>query len=120
MFGIPFLGWDEWRGSTDQRPTFFIKRLVRAFGCAIQVHRFVDADLDGCFHTHPATAYRLILWGGYVEELGDGTKVEWRPGMIGKVPPELEHRIASLRNGKSSWSLWVRGPKVADISVRGC
>lgn len=22
---IPFLTWDEWRGSTDERPTFFIK-----------------------------------------------------------------------------------------------
>jgi hypothetical protein len=112
--------WTEWRGSFDGRPSLLIKKLVRAFGCVAQVHKFVRADDPGCFHTHPALAVRVILRGGYVEELGDGRKVTWRPLRVGVVRPELEHRIDSLLNGRSSWSLWLRGPKIATISVRGC
>lgn len=111
---------DEWRGSFDGRPALWIKKLVKLFGCVAQVHKFVRADDPGCFHTHPAYAVRVILRGGYVEELGDGRRKTWRPGMVGIVPPHLEHRIDSLLNGRESWSLWLRGPKVAKINVRGC
>ena len=114
------ISWDEWRGSIDGRPALWIKKLVRLAGCVIQLHKFVRADDPGCFHTHPAYALRIILRGGYVEELGGGRLVEWRPGMIGIVPPHLEHRIHALRNGRESWSLWVRGPKIKPIKVRGC
>jgi len=112
--------WDEWRGSIDGRPSLWIKKLVRAFGCVVQLHKFVRADDPGCFHSHPAWAIRIILWGGYVEELDDGRWRAWEPGAVGLVKPALEHRIGGLLNGKSSWSLWLRGPKVAAINVRGC
>lgn len=111
--------WSEWRGSLDGRPALLIRVLGAAFGCKVQLHKFIRADDPGCFHTHPATAIRIILWGGYVEELGDGSLRTWRPGMVGIVRPELEHRIASLRNGKCSWSIWLRGRKRAAISMRG-
>lgn len=111
---------DEWRGSFDGRPALWIKKLVKAFGCVIQLHKFVRADDPGCFHTHPAWAIRIVLRGGYVEELGDGRLRTWRPGMVGIVAPQLEHRISALVNGKESWSLWFRGPKVARINIRGC
>lgn len=112
--------WDEWRGSFDGRPALLIKKLWNPFGCVVQLHKFIRADDIGCFHTHPAWAVRIILWGGYVEELGDGRWRTWWPGRIGLVAPNYEHRIGGLRNGKSSWSLWLRGPKIASISVRGC
>lgn len=114
------LQWDEWRGSFDGRPALLIKKFVRVFGCVVQVHKFVRADDPDCFHTHPAWAIRIVLWGGYVEELSDGRWRTWWPGRIGIVPPHYEHRIGGLRNGKSSWSLWIRGPKIARINVRGC
>lgn len=114
------LNWDEYRHNFDGVPVFFIKKLLRFGGCVIQIHRFVKADAEGCFHSHPAWAIRVILWGGYVEERADGCWRAWSPGMIGVVRPALEHRIAGLRNGRSSWSLWIRGPKVAPINVRGC
>jgi hypothetical protein len=117
---VSALGWSEWRGSFDGRPSLLIKKCLKAFGCVVQVHKFVRADDPGCFHTHPAYAVRIILAGGYVEELGDGTLIEWKPGRLGIVAPELEHRIHALRNGRSSWSLWLRGPKRAKINVRGC
>lgn len=114
------LTFDEWRGSFDGRPSLWIKKLWRPFGCVVQLHKFVRADDPGCFHTHPAYALRIILRGGYVEELGNGERRTWRPGRVGLVRPTLEHRIAELLNGRESWSLWLRGPKVAQVGVRGC
>jgi hypothetical protein len=112
--------WDEWRGSIDGRPSLLIKKLARAFGCVAQLHCFVRADDEACFHTHPAFALRIVLRGGYVEQVGDGSLITRRPGYVGIVPPEFEHRIHGLLNGRDSWSLWLRGPKVAKINVRGC
>ncbi|TGQ69538.1 hypothetical protein EN829_014925 [Mesorhizobium sp. M00.F.Ca.ET.186.01.1.1] len=111
---------DEWRGSIDGRPSLFIKKLFRVFGCVVQLHMFIRADDPGCFHTHPAWAVRIILRGGYVEELGDGRWRAWRPGSFGIVGPDYEHRIGGLLNGKWSWSLWLRGPKIKTINARGC
>lgn len=78
----------------------------------------VGADSPGCYHTHPAKALRLVLWAGYVEELEDGTRVQWWPGQIGLVRPELAHRIAALPRG-NSYSLWLRWPKTHRIELRG-
>ncbi|MGE3645467.1 MAG: hypothetical protein AB7F96_16585 [Beijerinckiaceae bacterium] len=111
--------YDEWRGSFDGRPTLWIKVLVARFGCKVQLHKFIRADDPGAFHTHPAWALRVVLWGGYVEETGDGRWRTWWPGKIGIVWPSYEHRIGGLRNGRVSYSLWLRGPKVAQIETRG-
>lgn len=111
--------WDEWRGSLDGRPTLWIKRLASWGGRVVDLHKMTAADDAGCFHTHPAYAVRVILWGGYVEELEGGRRRVWRPGMIGLVAPACSHRIAALRNGRSSWSLWIRGCKRAEVTLRG-
>ena len=113
------LKYHEYRGSKEEGPSLLIKRLVSLFGFKIQLHRFIRADSEGAFHTHPAWAIRVILRGGYVEELGNGDLREWKPGHIGIVHPELEHRIHKLRNGHMSYSLWLRGPKVRNIRLRG-
>jgi hypothetical protein len=114
------LDWDEYRHNNDGVPVFFIKKIAHFAGCVVQIHKFVKADEPGCFHSHPAWAIRIVLWGGYVEETGDGRWKTWFPGRIGIVSPDFEHRIGGLRNGMSSWSLWLRGPKVAAINIRGC
>jgi len=111
--------YDEWRGSFDGRPAIFIKRLVSLFGCKVQLHKMVRADDPGSFHTHPAWAIRIILRGGYAEELGNGKFEVWSTGRIGIVRPELEHRISRLLNDKYSFSLWLRGPKCRKIKLRG-
>lgn len=113
------LRYDEWRGSLDGRPALWIKKIVKAYGCVVQLHKFTRADDVACFHSHPAWAIRIVLWGGYVEELHDGRWRMWFPGMIGVVRPNLVHRIAGLRNAKSSYSLWLRGPKVRPIQLIG-
>jgi len=70
------------------------------------------------FHTHPATAIRIILKGGYVEveRRDDGREVEHvrGPGNVSLVRPQFCHRIARLLDGPS-WSLWLRGPITHDV-----
>ncbi len=112
--------WDRYIHNGDEVPIFYIRKLFQFAGWTVFLHRFVRADAVGCFHSHPAWAIRLILAGGYVEETGDGRWKTWFPGRIGIIRPEFEHRIAGFRNGRASLSLWIRGPRVADINVRGC
>lgn len=113
--------YDEWRGSMDGRPTLWVKHLFCRRGWHIDLHKMVAADDPECFHTHPAYAIRIVLWGGYVEE----TEREpvryktWWPGKIGIVRPDYSHRIDRLRNGRWSCSLWIRFRKVAKVELRG-
>lgn len=113
------INWDEWRGNLDGRVTFWSKTLLRFLGRKWCIHKFIAADDPGCFHTHPATALRIVLWGGYVEQLDTGEMRVWAPGDIGIVRPPLCHRIESLLNGRTSYSLWLRGKNVAKIELRG-
>ena len=73
---------------------------------------------DEIFHSHPGTAIRVILKGGYKEYEWkvDGNHVThiWKPGDVGLVPPTYRHRIFELLNGPS-YSLWLRGPITDDI-----
>jgi hypothetical protein len=59
-----------------------------------------------------------VLWGGYVEEMPDGTKKTWRPGMAGVVRPDFVHRIDRLL-ARRSFSLWLRGPITHKINLVG-
>jgi hypothetical protein len=111
--------YDEWRGSLDGKPTLWIRWLVNAFGCRIDLHKMVGPDDERCFHTHPAYAIRLILSGGYVEELENGVLQLWLPGMLGIVKPTLCHRVANLVNQRVSYSLWIRFRKTAEVALRG-
>lgn len=111
--------WDEWRGSMDGRPTLWVKHFLCGGGRHIDVHKIIAVDDPGCFHTHPANAIRLIVWGGYAEELEGGERKNWRPGMVGVVRPTCSHRISELRNGRVSYSLWIRFRKRTRVILRG-
>jgi hypothetical protein len=111
--------WDEWRGAMDGRPTLWIRHLFCRRGIHIDLHKMVAKDDPECFHTHPALAIRLVLRGGYVEEIEGGRHRMWRPGMFGLVRPALSHRVAGLRNGRASYSLWIRFRKSAKVYLRG-
>lgn len=122
------IAWDRWIGNLDGEPAYFQKKLASAFGWTLRLHKFVKADNPGCFHSHPAHALRLVLWGGYVEEEmqrvgSQGSMIprlrSWVPGMAGYVAPAFVHRIERLRNGRTSYSLWLHGPKVASIELHG-
>ena len=112
--------WDFWIGNNDHQIVFHGKRLLSLAGFHVHLHKVVAADGPGCFHSHPAWAIRIVLWGGYVEETMDGRWRTFFPGRIGIVRPQFMHRIGGLRNGRSSWSLWLRGPKIREIEVTRC
>lgn len=104
----------------DGRPTLWVRRFIyvpKRFH--LDLHKMVGKDDPNCFHTHPAYAIRIVLWGGYIEEMENGRHRTWLPGMIGIVPPSLSHRIVGLRNGHTSYSLWIRFRKRASVLLRG-
>lgn len=111
--------WDEWRGAMDGRPTLWVKHLLCGLGRHVDIHKMVAADDEDCFHTHPAYAIRIILYGGYVEELEGGELKLWLPGQWGVVKPSCSHRIANLVNERASYSLWIRFKKRAKVYLRG-
>lgn len=114
--------WDEWRGSLDGRPTMHIKRLLHIGGWRLDLHKFVGADDRGCFHTHPAYAVRIILWGGYEEELHTLPVPYfriWSPGEVGVISPRYCHRVSRLLNGRASYSLWLRFTAKHDVQLIG-
>lgn len=110
--------WESWRGSLDGQVTFVDKTLLAFRGWKVTLHKFIGADDPGCFHTHPAWALRVVLWGGYVEEVPNGFFRRFWPGRVGLVPPWFAHRVSELMRGPS-YSLWIRGPKVAAIQLHG-
>jgi hypothetical protein len=114
--------WSFWVGNFNDEVVMQVYILIDCFGCRVDLHRIVRADKLGCFHTHPATAYRFVLFGGYVEEVWlsphRGYMNEIRPGFFGRVTPDYTHRIEYLLSD-SSWSLWFRGRVVAPIRLVG-
>ncbi len=119
----PRLDWDEWRGDLAGNPTMFIWRLASFRGYRLDLHRMVAPDAWDCFHSHPATAMRVVLYGGYMEEIEapEGQPRKWKivpARSVSLVRPEFSHRISSLPRGVS-WSLWLRGPKTHETQLRG-
>ena len=103
--------WDkEVKSERDGLALLFIKNLLHWRGRRVDLHKIVYPDPWECFHSHPAGwAIRVILWGGYVEEMYDGTMRRWWPGKIGIVRHNDIHRINRLRYERPSYSLWIRG-----------
>lgn len=111
-------------------PVFYSKTLwqQKSGGWHVDVHKFVQPDKEGCYHTHPAYAIRIITKGGYEEEVYEEDegglsfktyKQTWKPGNVGLVAPNFCHRVNSILNGVASHSIWIRGPVVAKIMLKG-
>lgn len=131
-----YFRWDEWRGSIDGKTkVLFIKRLIciplwrnkmGRMNFRVDLHKMAAADEPECYHSHPSWALRWILWGGYVEEIYAQDRAIprfyfdfWKPWDFGFVAPDFIHRIDRLLNGKSSYSLWFRGPVIQDVRLLG-
>ena len=113
-------GWD-WRGSHGGEASIFFKTLFTVFGLSFDYHIIVKADKEFCYHSHPGTALRIILWGGYVEEMYETSRaVSWWPGCVGIVDANYVHRIHKLRvPGRRSYSLWIRGRDTTRTKLYG-
>lgn len=164
------MNWDRWIGNFDNTPVFGIKHLLKIpfptlrerykpdltlwneLGCFVELdfkehlradlHEFVAADAPGCYHSHIANAVRIVLAGGYVEEVLEtgeccvgGTPVSEfccgfprrrqrrfkqriEPGHIGLIRPGFIHRVDSLLAGPSL-SLWLRGRVTHAVRLYG-
>lgn len=108
--------WDYWVGSDPvgdyDSAVVRVKTWFKRWGCHIDLHNITRGDEVGCFHSHPAWAFRIVLMGGYEEEVmdektGETYKQLWRPGNIGLVAPDFVHRIHRTLDGES-YSLWLR------------
>jgi len=93
----------------DGGPLIQIKHIFHWRGYRIDLHKILWPDPWECFHSHPASAIRIILWGGYTEEYHDGTMRARKPGHIGIVRHSDVHRINRLQHERPSYSLWFRG-----------
>jgi len=110
--------WDDWRGSLDGKETMLIKRLFHFRGFRIDLHKMIRSDDFECFHTHPAKALRVVLWGGYVEQFENRLYHTMSAFTWGFINPADCHRICKLINGPS-YSLWIRWPKTHKIWLVG-
>lgn len=111
--------WDRWIGTLDGRPVMWTRTFFKRKWLTVELHKMVAADDPGCFHSHPAHAIRIVLRGGYIDETSDNRHRLFFPGRAGLVRPRTIHRIAGLRNGRVSYSLWLRFAKVAPIELHG-
>lgn len=126
--------YDRWVGAspylTDEegfgKATMLIKHLAHFRGYRIDLHCFRYPDPFDAFHSHPAKAIRIVLAGGYIEEIvtepmnpESPRKLHscW-PGHISVVRPAFCHRIASLIDGPS-YSLWLRAPITHKVHLIG-
>lgn len=79
------------------------------FGASLKLHKIVRPDDDRCEHDHPWWFVRIVLKGGYVEEV-EGKTFTRRPGSVTWCGRGFRHRITTLR-AAASWSLVLCGPK---------
>lgn len=117
--------WDEWRGPVDSdesQAVMHIKRLFKFRGYRLDLHKISGPDAPECFHTHPSKAWRLIVWGGYCEEVLDAWHrrvfKRWGPGAAGIVTHDYCHRITHIIAGPS-YSFWFRWPVTHDVQLVG-
>lgn len=120
-----FFSWDGWRGS-GEKAVLIYKHVMKWGDWQIDLHKIVDADEYQCYHSHPAWAYRIILWGWYdevvLEEDRPGTWTirgikRWSMGMRGWVSPDYVHNIYKVK--APTYTLWIRGPKTHEIKLIG-
>lgn len=111
--------WQYWIGTVEPyRPVMLIRNLVTIGSFKIDLHKMVERDPIGCFHTHPYDAIRVPLWGGYIEELQSGMIKFIYPFRIGRVGHAYSHRIKGLL-GSVSYSLWIHGPAIHKVQKLG-
>lgn len=91
--------------------------LPRGDGPACYLHQFLRDDDDRALHDHPWASVGIILAGGYIEHLPEGTVLR-RAGDVIPRPPEHRHRVVLHRNDEGRpiecWTLFLTGPRVRD------
>lgn len=120
---LDFFGKLKWDKTVDSErdglPVLYIKNLFHLWGRRIDFHKIIYPDPWECFHSHPANAIRVVVFGGYSEEYYDGHIVNRKPGHVGLVRHSDVHRINRLLSESPSYSLWFRGKVRHQTQLRG-
>jgi len=82
-------------------------RLIELPWFGLYIHRILLPDGDLHQHNHPWSFWSLILWGSYLEQVGDRLN-ERQSGSITFRTAEKYHRVVRT-NG--AWTLILRGPR---------
>ncbi len=100
-------------------PTYMHRwTLLRLFGRAVYLHKFVGDDWTLDLHDHPKRFVSIGLWGRYLEETpvgppfwreGDRLKTLFRAPWIRTFPAAHQHRITLAGKRKSCWTLVLLG-----------
>lgn len=83
----------------------------------IFLHHMTAPDPGYDLHNHPWSFLSLVLKGGYSEDYSENHSVRlqrWKPWSIHFFPRRGRHRVVSLRDGKSSWSIIIHGPNTRE------
>lgn len=85
-------------------PTYLYRwQILRLFGFALYVHRFVADDWSLDLHDHPKRFVSLMFYGGYIETTRAGDRV-YRAPYLRSFPGEHAHRI-HLGDDRECWTL---------------
>ena len=97
---------DGWRGTDEKNPTFEYKTILENKFICVKLHRIFAPDREDCFHSHPYPSTRVVLKGGYVEEMPDRTRRILTVGYQDLLQPNFAHRLDALAEDESV-SLWI-------------
>lgn len=89
-------------------PTYLYRwQVLRLFGFALYLHRFVADDWSRDLHDHPKRFVSLMLWGGYTEETPAGER-EYTAPWLRSFPSTHVHRVRLGRH-RECWTLVLVG-----------
>jgi hypothetical protein len=84
----------------------------------VYLHQFLRSDDDRALHDHPYESTSIILAGGYLEHLGDGTRILRRAGDVVTRDAASPHRVQLLLGPDGAElpavTLFIHGPRVRD------
>jgi hypothetical protein len=107
----------------ERCPTYMYRwTLLRAFGCAAYLHKFVADDWSRDLHDHPKRFISIGLWGHYVEHAPlwpDQRSDEQRHTLfqapwIRTFPATHVHRLSGPTPEHPCWTLVIVGRPVRD------
>ena len=109
-------GWMQRRGSyatilRSGEPYLTRYFILNSKYFSLWLHQFHAPDDNG-LHNHPWPYFTFILWGGYVERIGDFTRHVRKPGWFTYRHADEYHRVEKLLgDGGISWQLFIAGKR---------
>lgn len=89
----------------------------RGDGPACYLHQFLRDDDDRALHDHPWASCGIILGGGYIEMMPDGSALRGVGDVVIREP-EHRHRVVLHRDAYGApipaWTLFLVGPRARE------